>query len=109
MRIGNGEEIKWNNTGQSIAGRKQTAREGGGLSVPEGKELAALNAYEAHQRLAFEALYWEKPEEWLKARNLDMVAERDATMDSEVRRRRCQAELWAINRILKRRTEGADG
>lgn len=118
MRIGNGQDIKWNNTGESIAGRKQTAREGGGQSVPGDTALAALDAYEAHQRLAFETVYWNEPEEVLSAivrDRLDDLANRPEFPPPDapsalMRGRRIAAEVWAINRVLQRRlAEREDG
>jgi hypothetical protein len=105
VRIGNGEDITWNNTGKSIAGRKQTAREGGGQSVPGDTALAALDAYEAHQRVSFEALYWNEPAPVLAQRDA-LLAEREADESTDgVRRRRIRAERWAIGRIARRRME----
>jgi len=102
VKIGNGAEIAWNNKGQSIAGHAQTSRE---RTVAADKELAALDAYEAHQRVSFEALYWNEPAPVLAQRDALLAEREDDESTDGVRRRRIRAERWAIGRIARRRME----
>lgn len=87
-----------------MIGKKKTGPAG---TIPADAELAALDDYEAWQRTAFEAGYFDEPEAWLLGRLRDLSDEQATpTRMVALRERRILAERWAIERILKRRSEG---
>lgn len=103
MKIGNGTDVAWNNTGKGIAANGKNKRTGAAGLVPTDKEVEALRDYEAYQRQAFEAGYHGESAEWLDDRLRALAEEAGRPKLSPLRQARIRAETWAVTRVLRAR------
>jgi hypothetical protein len=103
VRIGDSSTIKWRGTG--VAGATGAKKTGPAGTIPEDPNLKWLNDYESYQRQAFEAQWWDEPIPWLHDQLA--VVRSEMFQPGTTKERRIRAEIWAIERILKRREESS--